>query len=865
MDEVWLSVIHCGRYSPLKDIDIDICPSKRPLILNKIKEERALGFAPHIDDLSRQHLGCTLIATFGTETTKATILSACRGYRSEDFPDGIDVDTAQYISSLIEQERGFLFTLEDTIYGNKDKNRKPNQLFIKEVSNYPGLLDIMFGINNLVNKRSSHASGVILFDEDPYEFGCFMRSPSGDVITQWDLHDCEYAGMTKFDILVTENQDKIVQTIGQLQRNKVIPPELSLKEVYNQYLHPEVMNIKNQKIWEEIGNCHILDLFQFDSPQGQQAARKIRPDNMFELACANGLIRLVAMEQGAETPMDKYVRFKKDINEWYTEMSYYGLSKEEQSLLEKYMLEYKGMCFSQEQLMLIAMDPDICGFTLGEANALRKVVGKKIISKIPEMREKIFAQAKTQNMAKYVWEQCIGPQMSYSFSIIHSVAYSFIGYQNALLATLFDSIYWNTACLIVNSGAIDPEKKASTDYGKIAKAIGDIRSSGIKVSLADINKSEYGFIPDVDNNEILFGLKGLQNVGDDVVKVIIENRPYVSFEDFITRVNPNKQTVLSLIKGGAFDKFEDRRRLMVKYIYRTSDLKRRLTLQNFNGLVQNELIPQELNFEKSIYYFTKYLKAACKASNDRYLLDANAQKFYFEHFDTVTIEDGNYYISIKEWDKTYKKIMDKVRDWLSVNQETVLKTLNEKLFFDNWNKYCGNGNISAWEMEALCFYYHEHELAHINMEKYGISHFVDLPTEPEVDYYFHRKNANIPIYKIDKIVGTCIAKNKNKSNISLLTADGVVTVKFRKEYFALFDKQISQLQENGKKKVIEKSWFKRGNMLMIQGIRRDDNFIAKKYAKTPGHQLYKIISIDDNGDIVLQGERNQGDYEESED
>lgn len=434
-----------------------------------------------------------------------------------------------------------------------------------------------------------------------------------------------------------------------------------------------------------------------------------------------------------------------------------------------------------------------------------------------------------------------------------------------MLATDFDSIYWNTACLIVNSGAVDPDKKASTDYGKIAKAIGDIRSSGIKVSLADINKSEYGFIPDVDNNEILFGLKGLQNVGDDVVKVIIENRPYVSFEDFITRVNPNKQTVLSLIKGGAFDKFEDRRRLMVKYIYRTSDLKRRLTLQNFNGLVQNELIPQELNFEKSIYYFTKYLKAACKASNDRYLLDANAQKFYFEHFDTVTIEDGNYYISIKEWDKTYKKIMDKVRDWLGVNQETVLKALNEKLFFDNWNKYCGNGNISAWEMEALCFYYHEHELSHINMEKYGISHFVDLPTEPEVDYYFHRKNANIPIYKIDKIVGTCIAKNKNKSNISLLTADGVVTVKFRKEYFALFDKQISQVQENGKKKVIEKSWFKRGNMLMIQGIRRDDNFIAKKYAKTPGHQLYKIISIDEQGEIILQGERKQGDYEESED
>lgn len=370
-----------------------------------------MGFAPCVDDMSKQHLGCTLIATFGTETTKSTILSACRGYRSEDYPDGIDVDTAQYISSLIEQERGFLFTLEDTVYGNKDKNRKPNQLFIKEVSNYPGLLDIMFGINNLVNKRSSHASGVILFDEDPYEFGCFMKTPSGEIITQWDLHDCEYAGMTKFDFLVTEIQDKIVQTVGQLQKQKVIPDNLSLKEVYDQYLHPEVMDINNKKVWENIGDCHILDLFQFDSPMGQQAARRIRPDDMFELACANGLIRLVAMEPGAEAPMDKYVRFKKDINEWYAEMDYYGLTKEEQSVLEKYMLEYKGMCFSQEQLMLIVMDPDICGFGLGEANNLRKVIGKKIMSEIPRVKEKIFNTAKTINLAKYLWDQCVGPQL----------------------------------------------------------------------------------------------------------------------------------------------------------------------------------------------------------------------------------------------------------------------------------------------------------------------------------------------------------------------------------------------------------------------------------------------------------------------
>ena len=101
--------------------------------------------------------------------------------------------------------------------------------------------------------------------------------------------------------------------------------------------------------------------------------------------------------------------------------------------------------------------------------------------------------------------------------------------------------------------------------------------------------------------------------------------------------------------------------------------------------------------------------------------------------------------------------------------------------------------------------------------------------------------------------------DKAKSTVSLLTTTGVVTVKFRKDYFSLFDKQISQKQEDGKKKIVEKSWFNKGNMIIIQGIRRGDNFIAKKYNSTIGHQLYKIEKIDENGDIEIIDKRKQGD------
>lgn len=270
------------------DIDLDLCPSKRPYILKRIKEERGANFAPHIDSLSRENLGCTLIATFGTETTKSAILTACRGYRSEDCPDGIDVDMAQYLTALIPQERGFLWPIKDVVNGNPDKERKPVNTFIREVNQYPGLLDIMVSIEGLKNKRSSHASGVILFDEDPYEFGAFMRTPKGEVITQYDLHSCEAQGMTKYDFLVTEVQDKLVECIKLLQENGEIEEDYTLKEIYDKYFHPNILPIDDKKYWKPIQDVSVLNIFQFDSDVGAQAAKKIKPSSILELADANG-------------------------------------------------------------------------------------------------------------------------------------------------------------------------------------------------------------------------------------------------------------------------------------------------------------------------------------------------------------------------------------------------------------------------------------------------------------------------------------------------------------------------------------------------------------------------------------------------
>ena len=837
------------------DIDLDLCPSKRPLIIQKIKEERSGYFNNDIDELSKNNLGCTLIATFGTESTKSAVLSACRGYRSVDYPNGIDVDVAQYISSLIEQERGFLFTLSDTVYGNPEKGRKPNKIFIKEVSNYPGLLDIMFGIEGLKNKRSSHASGVIMFEGDPYEKCCFMRTPGGEIITQYDLHMSEAAGNTKFDFLVTDVQDKLVQCIELLQQDNLIEPELSLREVYNKYFHPSILDIENPQIWENLKNGSIINIFQFDSPVGAQAAKKIQPKNIRELSDANGLMRLMTSEKGQETPMDKYVRFKNNISLWYKEMDDFGLTKEEQRTLEPYFLSSYGVPPSQEQMMLMLMDKDICGFSLGEANFARKVVGKKQMDKIPALREKVLNQAKSNKLGEYVWLYGIGTQMGYSFSLIHALAYSFIGAQTLHIATKWNPIYWNTACLIVNSGAIDAEAKNSADYAKIAKAIGDILSAGINISLADINESDFGFKPNAKENKILFGLKGISNVGDNVIAEIKEKRPFLNFDDYLNRMqSADKRANIMLIKAGAFDKFGDRKFIMAKYIWGTCKKKKRLTLQNMAALIENNLIPQELDFERQVYNFNKYLKTYCKENQD-FNLNETAYAFYTKHFD-FNLLNGTY-VNQKTWDKIYQKKMDAVRDWIKSDTKNILFNLNKEIFKADWNKYAF-GNLSAWEMESLCFYYHEHELKNLNMIKYGLEDFFSLDVEPDIKSSFQKGNAIIPIYNIHKICGTCIAKDKAKSTVSLLTTTGVVTVKFRKDYFSMFDKQISQKQLNGKKKIIEKSWFNKGNMIIIQGIRRGDDFIAKKYNSTIGHQLYKIEKINENGDIEIIDKRKQG-------
>ena len=125
-----------------------------------------------------------------------------------------------------------------------------------------------------------------------------------------------------------------------------------------------------------------------------------------------------------------------------------------------------------------------------------------------------------------------------------------------------------------------------------------------------------------------------------------------------------------------------------------------------------------------------------------------------------------------------------------------------------------------------------------------IKNFFNLSPEPEVDYFFKRNNKQIPIYKLCRIAGTVIGKNDTRHSVSLLTTNGVVNVKFTRDYYAMFNRQLSEKDEFGVKHVMEKGWFTRGTKLLVTGFRRDDTFVSKKYKATGGHQLYLISEVE---------------------
>lgn len=468
-------------------------------------------------------------------------------------------------------------------------------------------------------------------------------------------------------------------------------------------------------------------------------------------------------------------------------------------------------------------------------------------------------------------------------SIIHTIAYSTVAIQELNLAYFYDPIYWDTACLIVDSGGLednpddkdytlgndiededieeeDSKKKASktVQYGKISSAIGKMKNFGVDVELPDINASSYTFVPDVKHHKIIYGLKGITRINADYANEIIANRPYSSLEDFLSKVKSTKLQVINLIKCGAFDNISavPREEILYDYIKSVADTKNKLTLANMPTLIKYGIIPNEYQDIAAIFNFNKFLKKNCK-SGLYYLLDDYSLEFFNTHFnpDLVKFDSEGAMIEQTRMEKLYKANMERIRPWLK--ESSTLDKLNAAIIDEIWNKYC-SGYIPKWEMDSVGYYDGAHELDGVDFEEREIENFFNLPEDPIPETCFTSKDGKeIPIYKLHNIAGTVIEKNKLKNIVTLLTQYGVVKVKIYKPQFVKYDKQSFVKDEvTGKKTVTEKSWFTRGNKLIIQCIRRGDNAIPKTYKMSPYKPITLISDIDyKTGHLTLRTER----------
>lgn len=339
------------------DVDSDIEGTKRAQVLAHLRkvygEDRVAN-----------------VATFRTEKSKSAILTAARGL-------GIDVDVAQYIASLIPAERGILRSLSDCMYGNEEKGIKPVKEFQRIMTDeQPDLWKVASSIEGLINGLGIHAGGIIFVDEPFTNSTSLKRAPDGTLCTAFELHDAEKASLIKIDLLSVEAMDKIHTCIDLLCDYGYAERKSTLRETYDSIVGIYNIERNDPEMWDMLLQHKIMSVFQMEQQSGLNGLSIAQPHNVAELAALNSVIRLMSSERGAEQPLDKWGRFRKDINEWYREMRQYGLNEDEIEWLSKYPAIHQGICESQEGLMSLIQEERLGGNDLGFADKTRKAIAK---------------------------------------------------------------------------------------------------------------------------------------------------------------------------------------------------------------------------------------------------------------------------------------------------------------------------------------------------------------------------------------------------------------------------------------------------------------------------------------------------------
>ncbi len=508
----------------MPDIDVDFCYERRGEVIDYVTEKYGTDRVAQI-------------ITFGTMAARAAIRDVGRAL---DIPYN-DVDK---IAKLVPAELGM--TIEKALETSPEfKNAYTKD---KEIQN---LIDTAKALQGMPRHASTHAAGVVISKDPLTERIPLYKSNDSMVTTQYSMEDLEALGVLKMDFLGLRTLTVIGKTLENIYRTRGV--RIDINDI----------DLEDSRVYEALSSGDSLGVFQLESSLFQGLLREVKP------TCFEDIIAILAL--GRPGPLGRVRDFARQK---HGEMSIEYAHPD----LEPVLKETYGNMLYQEQVMKVAST--LAGFTLGEADILRRAMGKKKPEVLAAQREKFLVGARKRGVSQDTAEQVFELMeffSGYGFNKSHSAAYSLISYQTAWLKTYYPREYM--AALLTSISGVSE---------KVAFYVDACRQMDIEILPPDVNESLEDFT--VVGNRIRFGLNAVKNVGKNAVAAIIAGREqkgeFRSFADFAEKVDlhdVNKKAIESLIRCGAFDFTGAKRSALLAVLDRTLEMSSRRQKERERG------------------------------------------------------------------------------------------------------------------------------------------------------------------------------------------------------------------------------------------------------------------------------------------
>jgi DNA polymerase-3 subunit alpha len=494
----------------MPDIDIDIQDTRRGEVIDYC-----------VQKYGKDHVAN--IVTFGRMAARNSVRDVARVLQ-------VPYSEADRIAKMIPPPvQGRHIPLEKSLVENADLK---NENDTNEQS--ARVFDLATRLEGTIRSHGVHAAGVVIAPDDIVNFVPLEVAQKGAIATQYSMNPIEELGLLKMDFLGLSNLTIIKNTLR------------IIKKVYNKNIDIDSISLDDKKTYELLARGDTTGVFQFESAGMKRYLRELKPTTFEDIVAMGALYRPGPLSAGLT---DSYIR-RKNGNE---ETIY------DHPLMKPALESTFGVLVYQEQFMQISRD--VCGFTGGEADTLRKAIGKKKRDVMAKM-EKRFIEGAVENgvpreFIEKFWNQLLG-FADYCFNKSHSACYGLISYQTAYLKAHYPAAFM--AALMTSD---------FDDTDRLAIEIAECKKMGVEVLQPDVNESFHEFAVIPGEQKIRFGMDAIKNVGHGAVEEILRARKKVgkfnSIEDFCKEVDchtVNRKSLESLAKSGAFDAFSDRSRVV---------------------------------------------------------------------------------------------------------------------------------------------------------------------------------------------------------------------------------------------------------------------------------------------------------------